>query len=67
MTVGTKIAQTIANCESVLANLHSFALDSQDQNAKQMFKNLAQQQQMILESLKARQAYVESEEPQYKQ
>lgn len=67
MTVATKLAQTIASCEATLANLHSFALDTDDQNAKQMFQNLANQQQTILDNLKARQNFIENQEPQYKQ
>jgi hypothetical protein len=67
MTVGTKIQQTIASCESTLANLHTFSLETQDQTAKQMFQNLANQQQRILENLKARLQYVQGEEPQYNQ
>jgi len=67
MTVGTKMQETIASCESTLANLHSFALETQDQNAKQMFQNMAQQQQTVLDNLNARLQYIQSEEPQYKQ
>ncbi|MFD1040424.1 DUF1657 domain-containing protein [Virgibacillus byunsanensis] len=67
MTVGTKMQQTIASCESTLANLHSFALDTDDQNAKQMYKNMAQQQETVLNNLNARLQYMQSEEPQYKQ
>lgn len=67
VTVGTKMQQTIAGCESTLASLHSFALETQDQNAKQMFQNLSKQQQQVLENLQARLKYIESEEPQFKQ
>lgn len=58
MTVGTKIQETIASCEGTLANLHTFSLETQDQNAKQMFQNLANQQQIILDNLKARLQYI---------
>ncbi|WP_334313176.1 DUF1657 domain-containing protein [Terrihalobacillus insolitus] len=67
LTVGTKIQQTISSCESVLANLHSFSLETQDQAAKQMFQNLGNQQQQILDNLNARLQYIETQEPQYKQ
>lgn len=67
MTVGSKMQQTIAGCESTIANLHSFSLETQDQNAKQMFQNLSTQQQQILDNLKARLQYIEAQEPQYKQ
>ncbi|WP_121662144.1 DUF1657 domain-containing protein [Metabacillus litoralis] len=67
MTVGTKMLETIASCESTIANLHSFSLETQDQNAKTMFQNLANQQQQIIDNLKARYEYIQSQEPQYKQ
>lgn len=67
MTVGTQMQQAIASCQSVLASLNSFALETEDENAKQMFKNMAQQQQAILDNLTARLQYIQSEEPQFKQ
>jgi hypothetical protein len=66
MTVGMKMQQTIASAEGVLANLKTFALDTQDTNAKDMFNNMAQSQQTIIDSLKGRMNYIENEEPQYK-
>lgn len=67
MTVGTQLQQAIADCHSLVGSLNSFALETQDQNAKQMFQNLAQQQQNVLDNLNARLQYIQSEEPQYKQ
>jgi len=67
MTVGTQMQQAISSCESTLASLHSFSLETQDQNAKTMFQNLGKQQQQILDNLKARLQYIESQEPQFKQ
>jgi glucan biosynthesis protein len=67
MTVGTKMQETIASCESILGNLHSFSLETQDQNAKQLFQNLYHHQQQILDHLKARLQYIQSQEPQYNQ
>lgn len=66
MTVGTQMQQTIASCESAMASLKSFALETQDQNAKQLFQSLAEQQQSIVEHLHARLQYIQEEEPQYK-
>ena len=66
MTVGTQMQQAISSCQSVLASLNSFALETQDQNAKQMFQNMAQQQETILNNLNSRLQYIQSEEPQYK-
>lgn len=67
MTVGTQMQQTIASCESAMASLKSFALETEDQNAKQMFQQLAQQQQTIVENLNTRLQYIQQEEPQYKE
>ena len=67
MTVGTQMQQTIASCESTLASLKSFALETQDQNVKQMFQQMADQQQTIVDNLNNRLEYIQQEEPQYKQ
>lgn len=67
MTVGTQMQQTIASCESALASLKSFALETQDQNVKQMFQQMAEQQQTIVDNLNNRLQYIQQEEPQYKQ
>ena len=67
MTVGTKMQQTIASAESVKASLKSFALETQDQQAKQMYQQLAQSMENIIHSLQSRLNYIEQEEPQYRQ
>lgn len=67
MTVGIQMQQTAASAESTLANLKTFALETQDQAAKQMFQTLAEQQKTILDSINARLDYIQSLEPQYKQ
>jgi len=67
MTVGTQMQQTIAGCESALASLKGFALETNDQNAKQMFQNMVTQQQIVVDNLNARLQYIQSEEPQFKE
>lgn len=67
MTVGTKMQQTIASAESVMANLKTFGLETQDQQAKQMYNQLAQSMENIISSLQSRMNYMEQEEPQYRQ
>lgn len=67
MTVGTKMQQTIASAESVKANLKSFALETQDQQAKQMFEQLAQSMETVIQSLQSRMDHIQQEEPQYRQ
>jgi hypothetical protein len=67
MTVGVKIQQTLASAQSVLANLNAFALDTQDQAAKQMYQSLAKTQEQVVNQLQERLQYIQQEEPQYKQ
>ncbi|SEN23158.1 DUF1657 domain-containing protein [Lihuaxuella thermophila] len=67
MTVGTKIQQTVASAESVAANLRAFALDTNNQQAKQMFNQLAQNMDSIIQQLKSREQQIMAEEPQFKQ
>lgn len=67
MTVGTQIQQTVASAQSVAASLKTFALETQDQQAKQLFNSLAQNMDNIVSQLQTRLNYVSSEEPQYKQ
>lgn len=66
MTVGDKMHQTLASLESAAANLKTFALDTQDQAAKQMFGDLNQQLGGICQQLRDRTNYIEQQEPQYK-
>jgi hypothetical protein len=67
MTVGTQMQQAIASAQSVLSSLNTFSLETQDQQAKQMFSTLANSQQQILDTLNTRMQYIQSQEPQYKQ
>ncbi len=67
MTVGEKLHQTLAQAESVAANLKSFALDTQDQQAKAMYSRMAEaMENEIIQPLKSRVNYTESQEPQYR-
>lgn len=67
MTVGTQLQQAIAGVQSAAASMKTFALETQDTQAKQTFEQLAQTLDGALDSLKQRQQYVQSQEPQYKQ
>jgi hypothetical protein len=67
MTVGTKVQKTLASAESVLASLKMFALETQDQSAKQTYNTLVQSQQTIVDSLNSRLQYIQNQEPQFKQ
>lgn len=66
MTVSAQVKQAIASLKSAQASLETFALSTQNQQAKQLFTQNAQQTQMIIASLEPRVQQLEQEEPQYK-
>ncbi|WP_018132443.1 DUF1657 domain-containing protein [Effusibacillus pohliae] len=67
MTIGTKLHQTLASCESALANFKTFALDTNNQQAKQLYNQLANaMEQQIINPLRSRVNQIEQQEPQYK-
>ncbi|MGE5527995.1 MAG: DUF1657 domain-containing protein [Patescibacteria group bacterium] len=67
MTVATQVQKAIASVQSAAANMKTFAAETQDPQAKQMFQQLAQTFDGALTTLQQRQAYIEGQEPQYKQ
>ena len=67
MTVGTQMQQAIAGIQSAAATMKTFALETQDKRAQKEYQQLAQTLDSALETLKQRQQYIESQEPQYKQ
>lgn len=67
MTVGTQMQQAIAGIQSAAATMKTFSLETQDQQAKQDFQQIAQELDCALDTLKGRQQYIEQQEPQYKQ
>ncbi|PWA13259.1 DUF1657 domain-containing protein [Pueribacillus theae] len=67
MTVATQVQQTVASLKGAQASLESFALQTENQQAKQLFQNAAKQTQMIVDTVDARLKEIEAEEPQYKQ
>lgn len=67
MTVGTQMQQAIAGIESAAATMKTFALETQDKNAKQQFEQIAKQLDSALLTLQKRQQFIEQQEPQYKQ
>lgn len=67
MTVGQKLHQALAQCESAAASLKSFALDTQDKQAQQMYSQLAQTlESQVINPLRSRVDYAEGQEPSYK-
>lgn len=67
MTVGTQITQAIATVQNAAATMKTFSLETEDQQTKQTFEQLAQTFDSAVDTLKGRQKYIEEQEPQYKQ
>lgn len=66
MTVSSQIKEALSNLKSTQASLESFALQTQNQQAKQLFTSAAQQAKSIINTLEPRIQEIESQEPQYK-
>jgi len=66
MTVASQVKTCVASLKSAQASLEQFALNTQNQEAKTLFTNAAQQTQQIVAQVEARVAQLEIEEPQYK-
>lgn len=67
MTVGTQLTSAIASVQSAASTMKTFSLETQDQQAKQTFEELANTLDNAVQTLQSRQKYVEKQEPQYKQ
>lgn len=66
MTVASDVKTCVASLKSAQASLETFALATQNQEAKTLFTNAAQQTEQILQQVEGRVTQLESEEPQYK-
>jgi hypothetical protein len=66
MTVAAQVKTCVASLKSAQASLETFALGTQNQEAKTLFQNAAQSTQQIVDQVSARVQQLESEEPQYK-
>ena len=67
MTVGTQVKQAMAGLKSAQASFETFALATDNQNAKKLYQDAAQQTQSVLDSLEPRLQEILTEEPQYNQ
>lgn len=65
MTVITNIKQTVAGLKSAQASLEGFALATNNEQAKQLYKMTAQQTQGVIDALSPRVQEMMQEEPQY--
>jgi hypothetical protein len=66
MTVGTQMQQAIAGIQSASATMKTFSLETEDEQAKNDFKQIAEQLDCALDVLKGRQKYIQEQEPQYR-
>ena len=66
MTVGTQMQQAIAGMQSASATMKTFSLETEDQQAKNDFTQIADQLDSAMDILKGRQKYIQKQEPQYK-
>ncbi len=66
MTVGDDLHKTLTSLEGAKSNLESFALDTNDTQAEQLYNSCAQELEQLTQQLEQRVNYVEQEEPQYK-
>ncbi len=66
MTVSAQVKQVVAGLKGAQANLETFALQTENKQAKQLYTQAAQQTQSIVDSLEPRVNQIEKQEPQYK-
>jgi hypothetical protein len=66
MTVSVQVKTCVASLKSAQASLETFALATQNQEAKSLFENAARSTQQIVDQVEMRVQQLELEEPQYK-
>lgn len=65
MPTGTKIETALASAKGLAADMKTFSLDTDNQEAKQMFNQLANTMDNVAQTLQSRFDFVKQEEPQY--
>jgi hypothetical protein len=65
MTVVNKLEQALASAKGLAADLKTFSLDTDDQQAKQMFNSLSSNAENMASMIENRFNYVKTQEPQY--
>lgn len=66
MTAGQKVHQALGMLKMASGNFQTFALETQDSAAKQMYTNFSQQLDQMVSELSSRVQYMEGQEPQYR-
>jgi len=67
MPTGTKLETALASVKGLAADMKTFSLDTDNQEAKQMFNQLASTMENVQQTLQARVDFIKQEEPQYNQ
>lgn len=65
MPTGTKLETALASAKGLAADMKTFSLDTDNQEAKQMFNQLAGTMEGVDQSLQSRLDFVKQQEPQY--
>nr|WP_295970160.1 DUF1657 domain-containing protein [uncultured Bacillus sp.] len=67
MTVINDVKTALAGLKSAQASFETFALGTDNQQAKILYQDAATQTQSVIDSIEPRVQQIEQEEPQYKQ
>ncbi|HHU69878.1 MAG TPA: DUF1657 domain-containing protein [Thermoanaerobacterales bacterium] len=66
MTVQSDLKKALASAKSALGSFSTFSESTQDQTAKEMFEQMAQDMERHIELLNSRLTYIEENNPLYK-
>ena len=67
MTTKTKLEQALTSAQGLSSDLKAFSMDTDDQQAQQMFTQLSTTVDNVAQMLQSRLEFVKTEEPQYRQ
>lgn len=65
MPTGTKLETALASAKGLASDMKTFSLDTDNQEAKQMFNQLSTTMENVAQTLQSRFDFVKQEEPQY--
>jgi len=66
VTIGERLHRCLTNAESVHSDLRAFAIETQDQQRRQVYQQLANNMANTVSQLRSQVNAVESAEPEYK-
>jgi hypothetical protein len=65
MPTGNKLEKALAEAKGLASDMKTFSLDTDNQEAKQMFNELSNTMENVAQTLQTRLDFVKQEEPQY--